>query len=204
LNAGSSNCTTSDAECFELSRFFVQRRGESVGEGGAIAIMLIRNGVGDGHRARQSELELVLRVGARGARFELVHGPLAADRASHGRDLGLVAVGADTDRLPTVEVDALEIAEKAMDEMDARLLAVADDVDAGVLLALHREDGRVDLARRERVALEPPCGPKFFRFSKPEGLRQAAGDGGFEHVGSREAIRAEPVRRGDLVRETER
>ena len=109
--------------------------------------MLVRDRVGDGHRAGQGELELALRVGARRARLELVDGALAADRAGHGRDLGLVAVGADADRLPAVEVDAVEIGEKAVDEMDARLLAVADDVDASVLLALDREDGGVDLAR---------------------------------------------------------
>ena len=77
-------------------------------------------------------------------------GALAADRAGHGRDLGLVAVGADADRLPAVEIDAVEIGEKAVDEMDARLLAVADDVDPRILLQLDREDGRVDLGRRER------------------------------------------------------
>src|ERR1700722_17915352 len=113
--------------------------------------MLIRDGVSDRHGPRQSELELALGVGAGGAGLELVHGPLAADRAGHGRDLGLVAVGAYTDRLPTVEVDALEIGEKAMHEVDARLLPIADDVDPGILLPLHREDRGVDLRRRERV-----------------------------------------------------
>ena len=105
-------------------------------------------------------------------------GALAADRAGHGRDLGLVAVGADADHLPAAEIDAFEIGEKAVDEVDARLLAVADDVDPGVLLQLHREDGRVDLARRERGAFELPGGPEFLRLGEPEGLRQAAGDGG--------------------------
>ena len=111
-------------------------------------------------------------------------GALAADRAGHGRDLGLVAVGADADRLPAIEIDAVEIGEKAVDEMDARLLAVADDVDARVLLQLHREDGRVDLACRERGAFQLPGRPELFRFCEPRGLRQAAGDGGFEHGSS--------------------
>jgi hypothetical protein len=99
------------------------------------------------------------------------------------RDLCLVAVGADADRLPAVEIDAVEIGEKAVDEMDARLLAVAHDVDSRILLQLHREDRGVDLARRERGPLQPPGGPELFRFSEPRGLRQAAGDGGFEHGG---------------------
>ena len=145
--------------------------------------MLVRNRVGDGHRAGQGELELALGVGARRARLEPVDGTLAADRAGHGRDLGLVAVGADADRLAAGEIDAVEIGEKAMDEMDARLLAVADDVDARVLLPLDREDGGVDLARRERVALEAPGGPELLRLGEPDGLGQAAGDGGLEHLG---------------------
>ncbi len=116
------------------------------------------------------------------SRFEPMHRALAADRAGHGRDLGLVAVGADADRLPAAKVDAVEIGEEAVDEVDARLLAVAHDVDAGVFLFLHCEDRRVDLAGGERGAFELPGGPELFRFSEPQGLRQAAGDGGFEHA----------------------
>ena len=126
-------------------------------------------------------LSLRLRVAARRARLGAMDGALAADRAGHGRDLGLVAVGADADHLPARKIDAVEIGEKAMDEVDARLLAVADDVDPGVLLQLDREYCRVDLARRELGALELPGGPKLFRLGEPEGLGQAAGDGGVEH-----------------------
>src|SRR5258708_4950640 len=100
-----------------------------MGEGGAVAIMFVGDRVGDGHGARQGELELAPCVSARGARLELMHGALAADSASYGRHLGLVAVGANADGLPAVKVDAVEVGEKAMHEMDARLLAVADDVD---------------------------------------------------------------------------
>src|SRR4029077_10575020 len=106
----------------------------------------------------------------------LMHGSLAPNGAGHGRDLGLVAIGADGDRLAAREIDTVEIGEKAVHEVYTCLLAVADDVDAGVFLPFHREDGGVDLARRERIALEPPGGPEFLRFSKPEGLRQTAGD----------------------------
>ncbi len=41
-----------DAQRFQFARLFVQGRGEGVREGRAIAIMLIRDGVGDGHRAQ--------------------------------------------------------------------------------------------------------------------------------------------------------
>ena len=39
-------------------------------------------------------------------------------------------------RDPTVEIDAVDRFEEAMDEMLARLLAVGDDVDPGILLQL--------------------------------------------------------------------
>ena len=173
-----------DAERRELVRLLVQRRGEGVGERRAVAVMLVGDGVDDGHRTGQGELELAPGVGARRARFGPMDRALAVDRAGHGRDLGLVAVGADADRLPAVEIDAVEIGEKAVDEMDARLLAVADDVDSRILLFLHCEDRGVDLAGCERGALQLPGGPELFRFSEPRGLRQAAGDGGFEHGSS--------------------
>src|ERR1700722_13382595 len=44
-----------DSELFEFARLFIQRRGEGVRERGAIAVVLIRNRVGDGHWAWQSE-----------------------------------------------------------------------------------------------------------------------------------------------------
>ena len=159
-----------DAERFELARLLVQRRGEGVGEGGAVAIMLVGDRVGDGHRAGQRELELAPGVGARGARLELVDGALAADRAGHRRDLGLVAVGADADRLPAREIDAVEIGEKAVHEMDARLLAVADDVDAGVFLPLHREDGGVDLAAASASPSSFQAGQSFSGSASQRGL----------------------------------
>jgi hypothetical protein len=40
-----------------------------------------------------------------------------------------------------------------------RLLAIADDVDAAILLDLQREEGRVALAFGERFAVEAPGRP---------------------------------------------
>jgi hypothetical protein len=57
------------------------------------------------------------------------------------------------------KVDAVDEFQKAMDEMLARLLAVADNVDAGVFLQLERQQGRVEFALREIVALQPPLRP---------------------------------------------
>jgi hypothetical protein len=46
-----------------------------------------------------------------------------------------------------------------MHEMLPRLLAIADDVDAGILLDLQREEGGVALSFGERLAVEPPWRP---------------------------------------------
>ena len=89
----------------------------------------------------------------------------------------LVAVGADAHLDLVGEVDAVDEFEKAVHEMLARLLAVADDVDAGVLLQLDREQRGVELGRRELVALQPPLRPQLVRLGEPGGFRQAAGDG---------------------------
>ena len=60
---------------------------------------------------------------------------------------------------PAVEIDAVDAFEKAVHEMLPRLLAVADDVDAGVLLELQREQRGVALALarapRRRAATAP-------------------------------------------------
>ena len=64
--------------------------------------------------------------------------------------------------------------------MLARLLTVADDVDAGVFLLLHGEQRGVELGFRERLARELPRRPQLVRLGKPSGFRQAAGDGGGE------------------------
>jgi hypothetical protein len=57
------------------------------------------------------------------------------------------------------EIHAINAFEKTVHKMLPRLLAVADDVDAAILLELQREEGRVALALGERVALEAPGRP---------------------------------------------
>jgi hypothetical protein len=63
----------------------------------------------------------------------------------------------------------------------ARLLAVADDVDAGVFLHLEPEQGRVGLGAIEFGAARLPFGPELLGLGEPGGLGQAAGNGGLEH-----------------------
>ena len=55
------------------------------------------------------------------------------DRPDDHRHVGVVAI-ADADRLLVFEVDAVQVLDERGHEMPARLLAVADDVDAGALL----------------------------------------------------------------------
>ena len=109
----------------ELARLLVQRRREGEGEVAPAAVMLVGDGVDDGHRAGQRELELAAGMRARRLRLGAVDRALAADRADDGRHLGLVAVGADADHGLLAEIDAVEIGEEAVDEVHAGLLAVA-------------------------------------------------------------------------------
>jgi hypothetical protein len=94
-----------------------------------------------------------------------------AQRPRDGRHLGLVAVVADAHAHLVGKVDAVDVLEKAVDEMLPRLLAIADDVDAGVFLALEGEDRGVALGLRERLALEPPRRPQHARLGQPGRLR---------------------------------
>ena len=65
-----------------------------------------------------------------------------------------------------------------MDEMLARLLAVADDIDAGVLLHFDGDQRGVVLGGGKLFALQTPRRPQFVRLREPGGFWQAAGDGG--------------------------
>jgi hypothetical protein len=53
------------------------------------------------------------------------------------------------------EIDAVHLLQKAVDEMLAGLLALGDDVDAGILLQLYRQHGGVALGARQFVACFP-------------------------------------------------
>jgi hypothetical protein len=78
------------------------------------------------------------------------------------------------------EVDALDLLQEAVHEMLARLLAVGDDVQAGVLLRLDPQQRGIGLGLRSASPsasiAATACG-----FGQPAGLGQAAGDGSFEH-----------------------
>ncbi len=121
-------------------------------------------------------------MGASEPRLAGVDAAAPGERGGDGRTIGLVAVAADAHPHLGGKIDAVEVGEKAVDEMLARHLTVADDVDAGILLELQREDRRVALRIGEFFAVEPPFRPQFFRLCEPGRLRQTAGSCRFEHA----------------------
>ena len=171
-----------DAVGFERARLRVEQIGEGERHLHPVAVVLVGDGVDDRHRAGHGDLELALGVRAREARLGAVHAAPELERAGDGRHHRLVAIVADAHLDLVGEVDAVDEFEKAVHEMLARLLAVGDDVDAGVLLQLQREQRRVELAGREIGAREPPLRPQLVRLGEPGGFRQAAGDGGRKHA----------------------
>src|SRR6185295_19955377 len=80
-----------------------------------------------------------------------------------------------------LEIDALDLLEEAVHEVLPRLLAIADDVDAGGLLLLQPEQGGVALRLGELFPIRAPRGPELVGFGEPGRLGQAAGDSGLEH-----------------------
>ena len=170
-----------DAVGFERARLGVEQVGEGERHLHAVAVVAVGDGVDDGHRPGHGDLQLARRVGAGVARLGAVHAALEPQRADHGRHHRLVAVVADAHLDLVREVDAVDEFEKAVDEMLARLLAVGDHVDAGVLLQLERQQRGVELAVGEVGAGEPPLRPQLVGLGEPGRLRQAAGDGGRKH-----------------------
>jgi hypothetical protein len=171
-----------DAEGLQLARLLVQQPGKRHGHVGAPAVVGVGDGVADGHGPRQGELEAPFRVRPGEARLLAVHRLRAPHRAGHGRHLDDVAVVADAHLGLPGPVDALDRLEEAVHEVGAELLAVADDVDAAVLLLLEPDQGGVLLAPLELGALQTPGRPQLLGLGQPGRLGQAACDRRVQHV----------------------
>jgi hypothetical protein len=83
-------------------------------------------------------------VWLRKARILDEHRLLARHRTHHRGYAGVIAI-ADAHCLALGEIDAVEVLDEGGHEMLARLLAVTDDIDAGVLLLLQRQAQRIRL-----------------------------------------------------------
>ena len=166
-----------NAVFLECPRFLVQQAGESHRHLHLVAVIGVSDRVGDRHRAGQGDLQLAVGVRARVPRFGLVYASLQFKFTAHDRHHRFVAVGADSHLDFVREVDSVDIFEKAMHEMLARHLAVANDVDTGVLLPFDCEQCGIELGGGELLALQPPLRPQLVRFGEPGGFWQAAGDG---------------------------
>ena len=123
-------------------------------------------------------LQLARGMGAGVAGLRGMHAALEPQRPSHRRHHRLVAVVADAHLDTPAEIDAIDVLEKAVHEMLARLLAIGDDVDAGVLLQLDRKQRGIELAGFKLGAGEAPLRPQRLRLGEPDRLRQTAGNGG--------------------------
>ena len=108
--------------------------------------------------------------------------PFSRSGADHLRHHRLVAVVADAHLDLVLEVDAFDLLEEAVHEVLARLLAVADDVEAGVFLGLDPQQRGVELGLRAARRLRRfQLRPQLAGLGQPGGLGQAAGDRGVEH-----------------------
>ena len=141
-----------DAVGLQRLGFLVEQFGKGERHLDAVAVIFVGNGVDDGHRAGQGEFQLARGVGAGDAGLIGMDAALQPQRRHHLRHHRLVAVFADSHLDLVGEIDALDLLQKAVDEMLARLLALGDDVDAGVLLQLDRQQRGVALGARQLVA----------------------------------------------------
>lgn len=128
------------------------------------------------HGTRQGPFDRLLGLLAQELGVFDEHGLAARHGAHDRRHAGIVAV-ADPDRLAVLEINAFQVLDKRRHEMLTRLFAIADDIDAGVLLFLQRQTQRILLAFGQALVLQFPGRPEFFRFCEPGGFRQAAGSG---------------------------
>ena len=171
-----------DAVGLQCPRLLVQQRGERHRQRRAVTVVRIGDRIDNRHRPRQRELQLSRGMFARLPGLGGVHAVAQPQRAGDCRHHRLVAVVADAHFDAPAEVDPFDILQEAVHEMLPRLLAVGDDVDAGVLLQLDRQQRRVALRCGECVARQLPRRPQHVRLGEPGGFRQTAGDRGFEHA----------------------
>ena len=168
----------------QRQRLLVQQPGKGHRQLYAVAVVAVGDGVDDGHRAGQGELDLALCVCAQKARLGGVHAALERELGHHLRHHRLVAVAAYAHLHLVLEVDALDLLQKAVHEVLTALLAVADHAQSRIFLGLDPQQRGVELGLRQFGALGLPLRPELLGFGQPGRLGQAAGDCGVEHRGA--------------------
>src|SRR5471030_1041970 len=106
-----------------------------------------------------------------------MHGTTATDIPDNLGAIGLIPAIANAAADFFFRVDAFERFKKTVNKMDARLLAIADAADAGMILRGHRNARGVTLGLKQRGSGQSPDGPQFFGLGQPAWFGQAAGNG---------------------------
>ncbi len=145
----------------EFTCFVVQDLRKCHGHVCSPAVVRIGDRVADRHRARQRELEPAVRRCSRELHFVEVHGSRSAYGTGYGGDLDCIAVVADAHRRLQIPIDTGNRFEESMHEMDAVLLAVGHDVDAGVALDIEPLADSPLFALDQCLALELPGCPEL-------------------------------------------
>ena len=112
-----------------------------------------------------------------------MHAALEFELCHHLRHLRVVAAVSDAHRHLVLKVDAVYLLQKAVHEVLTCLFAVANDVQACVLLQLDPQQRGIALGLQQLVALRLPLRPKFLRFGQPGGFGQATCNERFKHGG---------------------
>ena len=110
-----------------------------------------------------------------------MHRPWPVQRSRDGGHIRFIAIVADAHARLARPVDAVQTLEKAVHEVHAELLAVADDVDAGRFLLAQPLECRTFLGPLQFIARESPSGPEFLGLGEPVGFRQTADSRGGKH-----------------------
>ena len=110
------------------------------------------------------------------SRLVRMHAAAQLQRRDHLRHHRLVAILADAHLDLVGKVDALDALQEAVHEMLARLLALGDDVDAGILLQFDRQQRRVALGRGQRRAGCRQGAHSMFGSASHSGFGKRAGD----------------------------
>ena len=112
-----------------------------------------------------------------------MHPALELERPHDLRHLRVIAVVADAHGDLVLKVNALDLLQKTVHKVLARLFAVANHVQAQVFLGFDPEQGGVRLGFNQGGAFGLPLRPELLGFGQPGGFGQAASDRGGESGG---------------------